>query len=77
MLTLCPSFTEKNSSGKAAIDAIPHHLMFPSRHDVVISAARARDHAVVVKTKSDNSFAGGEEEIEDIIGRSLLMREGW
>ncbi|XP_020612029.1 solute carrier family 26 member 6-like isoform X1 [Orbicella faveolata] len=36
----------ENSSGKAAIDAIPRHVMFPSIHDAVISAVRARDHAI-------------------------------
>ena len=35
-----------NASGKAAIDAVPHHVMFPSIHDAVISAVRARDYAV-------------------------------
>jgi len=62
----------KNSSGKADIDAIPRHLMFPSIHDAV----QARDHSlcfVIKKTatrkkaRSDISFEGGEEEIEDMI----------
>ena len=46
--------------------------MFPSIHDAVISAARARDHAVcfiikrehLLKARSDICFEGAEEEIE-------------
>ena len=54
----CPSFTAnlikrlENSAGKAAIDAIPRHVMFPSIHDAVISAVRARDHAVCFISKT-------------------------
>ncbi|XP_078370071.1 prestin-like isoform X2 [Oculina patagonica] len=35
-----------NSSGKAAIGAVPRHVMFPSIHDAVVSAVRARDYAI-------------------------------
>ena len=41
-----------SSSGKAAISAIDHHVMFPSIHDAVISAVRSRDFAV------RNNFSG-------------------
>lgn len=51
--------------------------MFPSIHDAVISAVRARDHAVcfiikkekqqLQKARSDICFDGGEEEIEDMV----------
>ena len=41
-----------SSSGKAAISAIDHHVMFPSIHDAVISAVRSRDFAV------RNKFSG-------------------
>ncbi|XP_066017113.1 prestin isoform X1 [Pocillopora verrucosa] len=35
-----------SSTKKAAIQAIPHHAMFPSIHDAVISAIRSRDYAL-------------------------------
>ena len=41
-----------SSSGKAAISAIDHHVMFPSIHDAVISAVRSRDFSV------RNNFSG-------------------
>lgn len=45
----CSSIITKrlgSSSGKAAISAIDHHVMFPSIHDAVISAVRSRDFAI-------------------------------
>jgi len=51
-------------------------LGFETIQDTLISAVRARDHVVsfvikkkqqLEKTRSDVSFEGGEEEIEDII----------
>jgi len=49
--------------------------MFPSIHDAVISAIRARDHALssvikktaTRKTRNDISFEGGEEKKKEML----------